>query len=106
MSTPAYARGRWARFRGDGWPGTGGGAPPPPAPPLNREAGIFRGSRAAAAAKGRPPTSMNGDYDAYYTSYLEQLSDLSGKIETYGDTLENEYLALLSAISDSYETIQ
>ena len=49
---------------------------------------------------------MNGDYDAYYTSYLEQLSDLSGKIETYGDTLENEYLALLSAISDSYETIQ
>ena len=49
---------------------------------------------------------MNGDYDAYYTQYLEQLSDLSGKIETYGDTLENEYLALLSAISDSYETIQ
>ena len=49
---------------------------------------------------------IDGDYDAYYTNYLEQLSDLSGKIESYGSTLGNEYDALLSSISDSYETIK
>ncbi len=50
--------------------------------------------------------SKSDDYDAYYTNYVEQLSDLTGKIEQYCTAINNEYNALLSDLSDDYEDIK
>ena len=50
--------------------------------------------------------SKADDYDAYYTNYVEQLSDLTGKIEQYCTAINNEYNALLSDLSDDYEEIK
>lgn len=50
--------------------------------------------------------STSNDYDTYYTKYVEQLSDLTGKIESYCSTIMNEYDALLNSISDDYDIIK
>lgn len=44
--------------------------------------------------------------DSYYTSYAEQLSDLSDKIEAYGTQLDNEYNALMKPLlGDDYDIV-
>ena len=46
------------------------------------------------------------DYDTYYTNYVEQLSDLTGKIEQYCSEINNEYYSLLAGLSPDYEEIK
>lgn len=58
-------------------------------------------SRARALIK----TAKSNDYDAYYTSYIEQISDMTGKIETYCGLLMDEYDTLLSSISNDYDIL-
>lgn len=50
--------------------------------------------------------SKTEDYDTYYTNYVEQLSDLTGKIEQYCTVINNEYAALLAELTEDYEEIQ
>ena len=50
--------------------------------------------------------SKSEDYDTYYTNYVEQLSDLTGKIEQYCAEINNEYYNLLSSLTDDYDDIQ
>lgn len=45
------------------------------------------------------------DYDTYYTKYMEQISDLTSKIETYCKTIMDEYDTLLNSISDDYDIL-
>ena len=48
----------------------------------------------------------SSDYDTYYTKYVEQLSDLSSKLEEYCTTVMDEYDTLMQAISDEYNIIK
>ena len=50
--------------------------------------------------------SKSEDYDAYYTNYVEQLSDLTGKIEQYCTVINNEYYAVLSELTDDFEDLE
>lgn len=50
--------------------------------------------------------SHSSNYDSSYTLYLEQLADLTGKIETFTSSLNDKYEALLAAISNDYELIK
>jgi Zn-dependent M32 family carboxypeptidase len=45
------------------------------------------------------------DYDTYYTKYMEQISDLTSKIEAYCKTIMDEYDTLLNSISDDYDIL-
>ncbi|MFA6729579.1 MAG: hypothetical protein WCR95_01080 [Eubacteriales bacterium] len=49
--------------------------------------------------------SKSADYDSYYTNYIEQLSDLTGKIEANCSVIMAEYDSLLSSISRDYNII-
>ncbi len=49
--------------------------------------------------------SKSNDYDAYYTNCIEQISDLTNKIETYCDIIMDEYDALLNVISEDYDIL-
>ncbi len=48
----------------------------------------------------------NSDYDTYYTKYVEQLNDLSSKLEEYCTVVMDEYDTLIQSISDEYEIIK
>ena len=48
----------------------------------------------------------SSDYDTYYTKYVEQLSDLSSKLEEYCTSVMDEYDTLMQAISDEYSIIK
>ncbi len=50
--------------------------------------------------------SKSDDYDTYYTNYVEQLSDLTGKIEQYCAVISGEYYDLLAELSDDYDDIK
>lgn len=50
-------------------------------------------------------TSKSSDYDTYYTNYIEQISDLTSKIESYCNIIMDEYDTLLNAISDDYDIL-
>lgn len=49
--------------------------------------------------------SKSSDYDTYYTNYTEQVLDLSSKIESYCNSIMDEYDTLLNAISSDYSII-
>jgi len=49
--------------------------------------------------------SKTNDYDTYYTSYTEQIIDLTDKIESYCNLIMNEYDTLLSDISSDYDIL-
>ncbi|NCA92812.1 hypothetical protein EOM82_06125 [bacterium] len=50
-------------------------------------------------------TSKTNDYDTYYTRYIEQVNDLTGKIESYCKIIMDEYDTLLNAISSDYDIL-
>lgn len=49
--------------------------------------------------------SKSSEYDSYYTNYIEQISDLTGKIESYSQIIMDEYDTILNAISDDYDIL-